>query len=171
MKQLFILILLSISLTANAEWVGGIGKTNLTTTRAGLNVQIDGLEASLGHKFNLGNHWSITPKYSLSRGIESDHLTFAGVGLDFKSKKVEIFSVRGQYDFNDGVYFFTELASANFEFDIYVPLHDMELGYKEKEKALILGVGYHLNELVSIEYSAANYEESEISTIGLKFNF
>lgn len=170
MKTLPIIALLTLSLTAQADWIGGIAKTRLETTRAGLNVQIDGISASLGYKFGLGGNWSITPKFGIGRGIESDHLTFGGADLDFNSKKVETFSVRGQYDF-DKLYVFTSIAKANFEFDIYVPVYDLELSYEEKEEALIVGFGYRLNEMLAIEYSVANYEESEISSIGIAFNF
>ena len=171
MKTLPIIAILTFSLTAQADLVGGIAKTNLTTEDKALTLDIDGLTASVGYQVDFGDGWSLTPMYSINEGSESDEMVFAKINLEVESKKISSVEFVVKYEFNSGLYVLAAPSYVEMEIEIYAKRYDLTLRANAYETAIKLGGGYRFNDSVSVEYSQVTYRKTDISSIGIVYNF
>jgi len=161
------LTLLSLSLTASADWQVGGGFSNLSDDLGdGDDVSLSILYGSVSYKTDSSyDDFSFVPELRIGTGIGDDSL----YGIKLEVKSFIALSVRGQYEFSNGAYVYAMPSYAN--------LNIKASGYGESESednwefGVGAGVGYSLNKKLSVEASYENYDDTNFLSVGFKYAF
>ncbi len=71
------------------------------------------MQASVGYRFNADENFSVIPMVRYSAGIGDDNVDFAGLGIDFKLDRFFALSIRGEYEFESGLFLYAQPTYAN----------------------------------------------------------
>ena len=160
------LTLLSLSLTASADWQVGGGFSNLSDDLGDGDVSLSILYGSVSYKTDSSyDDFSFVPELRIGTGIGDDSL----YGIKLEVKSFIALSVRGQYEFSNGAYVYAMPSYAN--------LNIKASGYGESESednwefGVGAGVGYSLNKKLSVEASYENYDDTNFLSVGFKYAF
>jgi len=161
------LTLLSLSLTASANWQVGGGFANLSNDIGdGDGLSLNVLYGSASYKIESSyKDFSFVPELRIGTGVGDDSIN----GVKFKIKRFIALSVRGQYEFSNGAYVYVMPSYANL--DIKASSHGESFSDDNWEFGIGTGVGYSLNKKVSIEASYENYDDTNLLSVGFKYAF
>ena len=157
-------VLALIPCMANAEWVVGGGFYNLSDEDGGIDVSLNAIVASVGFRFESGVNFAVMPELRIGTGVGDDTV----VGVDVEIDSLLALSVRGQYEFDSGVYLFGAPAYANL--DLKASAGGFSASDDEWEFGIGGGVGYRSNN-VSGELSYETYDDTDVIGIAVKFWF
>ena len=158
------LTLLSLSLTASADWQVGGGFSNLSDDLGdGDDVSLSILYGSVSYKTDSSyDDFSFVPELRIGTGIGDDSL----YGIKLEVKSFIALSVRGQYEFSNGAYVYAMPSYANL--NIKASGSESEDNW---EFGVGAGVGYSLNKKLSVEASYENYDDTNFLSVGFKYAF
>jgi opacity protein-like surface antigen len=161
------LTLLSLSLTASADWQVGGGFSNLSDDLGdGDDASLSILYGSVAYKTDSSyEDFFFVPELRIGTGVGDDSIY--GVKLEVKS--FIALSVRGQYEFNNGAYVYAMPSYANL--DIKASGYGQSDSDDNWEFGVGAGVGYNLNKKVSVEASYENYDGVNLLSVGFKYAF
>ncbi len=165
-KSLVALSFLTLPLTASADWLAGGGYANFSAENDGTDVSLGTIFGSVGYEFMAeGSEFSFMPELRLGTGVSDD--TIGSVKIEIE--RFTAFSIRGQYNYDNGVYLYVMPSYANLDVKASYNGHsdsddDWEFGFGG-------GVGKKMNENMSIEASFESYDETDVFTVGFKYAF
>ena len=161
------LTLLSLSLTASADWQMGGGFSNLSDDlRGGDDVSLNILYGSVAYKTESSyKDFSFVPELRIGTGVGDDSI----YGVKIEVKSFIALSVRGQYEFSNGAYVYAMPSYANL--DIKASGYGQSDSDDNWEFGVGAGVGYNLNKKVSVEASYENYDGVNLLSVGFKYAF
>jgi len=161
-KSLVVLSLLTLPLTAAANWSAGAGYANLSDDDLSLGV----IYGAVAYEFaQEGSKFSFMPELRLGTGIDDDKMN---------SVKIEVnsftaLSVRGQYNHDNGVYVYAMPSYANL--DVKASSRFGSASDDSWELGFGAGIGKKLNDKTSVEASYETYDGTDVFTVGFKYAF
>lgn len=164
-NSLIALALLLFSLPASAQWVAGGGYINLSDDEDGVDVSLGGIYGSIGYVIEGEGEFYFLPEVRLGLGISDDTV----FGVDVELDSFLAFSVRGQYDFESGLYLYAAPSYARAEFTasaggLSVSDDDWEFGFGG-------GAGYKFSDTVWGEASYETFDGTDVFSLGIKVGF
>ncbi len=165
-KSLIALSLLTLPLTAAANWSAGAGYANLSDDDLSLGM----IYGAVAYEFaEEGSKFSFMPEFRLGTGVSDDEFPGVGGGVKVEVKRFTSLSVRGQYNHDNGFYAYAMPSYANLDVkasSFYGSASDdaWELGFGA-------GVGKKFNDKVSVEASYETYDGTDVLTVGFKYAF
>jgi len=179
-KSLLALSLLTLSLTASANWSAGAGYANLSDNNDGDDISLGVIYGSVAYEFaQEGSKLSFMPELRLGTGVSDDNVSLHLEEGEFAiperiNFKVEVerftaFSVRAQYNYDNGVYLYVMPSYANL--DVKVSSLAGSDSNDSWEFGLGGGVGKKFNDKVSVEASYESYDGTDVLTLGFKYAF
>ncbi len=158
-------IILFFSIPASAQWVAGGGYINLSDSEDGVSVDLGGIYGSLAYVIEAEGNLTFMPELRLGLGVSDDTISGVKVELD----NFFAFSVRGQFDFDSGVYLYAAPSYARAEltasaFGLSVSDDDWEFGFGG-------GFGYKFSEQTWGELSYETFDGTDVLSIGLRYAF
>ncbi len=156
---------LAFSIPASAQWVAGGGYVNLSDDDDGIDVDVGAIYGSLGYLIEGEGNFSFLPEIRLGIGISDDTV----FGVDVELDSFFALSVRGQYDFDSGLYLFAAPSYARAEFTassggISASEDDWEFGIGG-------GAGYRFQDNFWGEVGYETYDGTDALSIGFKYAF
>jgi opacity protein-like surface antigen len=181
-KTAIALTLLSLSLTASANWQAGAGFGNLSDDIEGNDISLNVLYGSVAYKIeNSNNDFFFMPELRIGTGVGDDSINeswtfyngYNNVHIDNKIKvEVKSFialSARAQYEYSSGAYVYIMPSYANL--DIKASSDGESFSDDSWEFGIGAGVGYSLNKKVSVEASFEKYDGTDLLSVGFKYSF
>ena len=113
MKKIIITtILASSALTVTATendqsdgWVGGINYMSASVDSDVVDITLGAVVGSIGYKIKIGNVFYLVPEFRAGMGISDDSVNYQGVSVKFELDRFMAFSLRGQFELSNGMYF------------------------------------------------------------------
>ncbi len=173
-KSLIALSLLTLPLTASANWSAGAGYANLSDDDLSLGM----VYGAVAYEFAAeGSKFSFMPEFRLGTGISDDEVNLADDEYsipELMNVKVEVdrfiaLSVRGQYNHDSGFYAYVMPSYANL--DVKVSYLNDSISEDEWELGFGAGFGKKFNDKVSVEASYETYDGTDVFTVGVKYAF
>ena len=166
MKKFITVVLLSaMPFAANAEWVGGVGYLNLSDSEGGVDISLNAIAASIGYRFESEGDFSFMPELRFGTGVGDDDLFGVSVEID----SILALSVRGQYDYDSGVYLFGAPAYANL--DLKASAGGVSASEDDWEFGIGGGIGYMFSDRASGEFLYETYDGTDVIGVAVKVSF
>lgn len=178
------LTLLSLSITASADWQSGAGFSNLSDSTDDDKLPLNIIYGSIAYKIeNPDKNYFFMPDFRIGTGISDDSLTdtwsyqegyngnmrVVSNEIKFEIKRFIALSLRGQYEFSNGAYVYVMPSYANLKGTVS---YSGESGSGDSwEFGIGAGVGYQLNKKVIVEASYENYDDTDLLSVGFKYAF
>jgi len=178
------LTLLSLSLTASADWETGAGFSNFSDSSDGDDLSLNIVYGSVAYKIeNSEGNYFFMPEFRIGTGVDDDSLDetwsyqdgytgnmrVVSNEIKFEIERFVALSLRGQYDFSSGTYVYAMASYANVKGK--VSYHGVSNSDDSWEFGMGAGVGYNLNKKVSVEALYENYDETDLLSVGFKYIF
>ncbi|WP_440902989.1 outer membrane beta-barrel protein [Catenovulum sp. SX2] len=160
--------LFSISSLAQAQWVGGFNYTAFQED-LGEDISISSINGELGYKYASSSQFSIIPTVRLGFGLASDEVDTFWDTIELEIDNYFIFSVRAQYQFDNGFYLYAVPSYGTYK--ISASMGDISGSDSSSEFGAGVGVGKYITDSTSIEASFESVDETDLISIGLKFDF
>jgi hypothetical protein len=167
-------LLLGVSYTANAEWVGGIHYHHITDEADGMKVSLSAISGSLGHKIPMqDDRISIIPEIRVGFGIRDDVVSSMGVDVGVEIDGFLGFSLKSQMEVNDNLYVYFAPSYANFNLTATASANSQEVAFTNDSWhfGFGAGLGYHFDQKRSVELAYERFDGVDVLSAGLKFNF
>ena len=177
-KFILTIAMLTVSLSASAQWVAGGGYGNLSDELE-LSDEVDELDVSevslgmiygsIGYLIEGEGNFIFLPELRLGLGISDYSASVYGVGLKLEMDSVVAFSVRGQYTFDSGFYLFANPSFSRFAVTASagnesVSEDDWEFGFGG-------GAGYKFTQQLWGELAYEAYDGLDVLGFGFKYLF
>lgn len=165
-KSLLALSFLVLPLTASANWSAGAGYANISDSEDGIDLSLGTVFGSIAYEFSQENSpLSFVPELRIGTGVSDDKID----SIKIEVESFTAFSVRGQYNYDNGVYLYVMPSYTNLDLKassggVSVSDDDWEFGFGG-------GVGKKINDKTSIEASYESYDGTDVVTIGFKYAF
>ncbi|MEL6448653.1 MAG: outer membrane beta-barrel protein [Pseudomonadota bacterium] len=166
-RILFTLIFLTASLPASAQWVVGGGYLNLSDDDDGIDVSLGAVYGSLGYIIEGEGQFSFIPEVRVGFGVSDD----TNSGVDVELDTFFALSLRGQYDFESGLYLYAAPSYARAEFTATSPLFSGSVSEDDWEFGIGGGAGYRFTDQTWGEVSYETFDGTDAFSIGVKFAF
>lgn len=169
-KSVIALSLLTLPLTASANWSAGGGYAKLSDDLDGDDLSIGMLYGTVAYEFNKADSpYSIMPEISLGTGISDDKIGRVEIEVD----RFFALSLRGQYNYDNGAYLFVQPSYANLKVtaNFTSNFNNNKESDDNWEFGFGAGVGKKLTEKMSIEAAYSNYDDTDLISIGFKYDF
>ena len=179
-KSLIALTLLTLPLTAAANWSAGAGYANISDNEDGNDISLGVIYGAIAYEFAKENSpFSFVPELRIGTGVSDDEGRLMLDGGEFAipesiNYKVEVerftaLSVRAQYNYDNGVYLYVMPSYANLDVKVSSMLESAsddswEFGFGG-------GVGKKISDKASVEASYESYDGTDVLTIGFKYAF
>ncbi|MFY8273291.1 outer membrane protein [Pseudoalteromonas sp. SSDWG2] len=164
-KSLVALALVGTSFASQANWQAGVGYVNLSDSEGGDSISLNALVGSLGYKFKSSDSFYFMPELRLGTGLGDDDL----YGIKVEVESFMALSLRGQYDFDNGMYLYGAPSYANVE--VKASGYGASATEDEWEFGLGGGLGYNFSNGVAAELSYEQFDGVDVVSFGLKFDF
>ncbi len=165
-KSLIALSLLTLPLTAAANWSAGAGYANLSAEDDGVDVSLGAIYGSVAYEFmQKDSNISLMPELRIGTGVSDD--TIGSVKVEVES--FTAISFRGQYNYDNGVYLYLMPSYANL--DLKASLNGNSITEDDWEFGFGGGVGKKINDKTRIEASFESYDDTDVFTVGFKYSF
>jgi len=130
---------------------------------------------SLGYKINVHGNFYIVPELRIGTGISDDDISGGGYSFDVEIDRFAALSVRAQYEFNNGIYFFVAPSYGYVE----ITATEIQLFYDYNESVtdddwefgVSTGFGYKFTPRISGEIVFERFDETDVVSVGLNYNF
>ncbi len=166
-KSLMALSLMVLPLTASANWSAGAGYANLSDSDDGESISLGVIYGAVAYEFaQEGSKFSFVPEFRLGTGVSDD--TFDSV-VKIEVERFTALSVRGQYNYDNGVYLYVMPSYANL--DMKASFHGESYSDDSWEFGFGGGVGKNITDKASIEASYESYDGVDVLTVGFKYAF
>jgi opacity protein-like surface antigen len=175
------LALITCSTFANADWVGSINYSNFSSDIF-QNTELDlgTIGATVGYRFDVTERFKLLPELRVGFGVNDDSTTSL-INVDSADLKLDDYvgiAVRGEYLATDNVYLFAVVSNQNIEiaFDSLV-VDGQRLSniagpsISETEFGVGAGFGWQFNDNNAVELSYEDIDDSDVITVGYRFNF
>lgn len=155
------------------NWVAGISYMNLSDDSDGIDTSVGGITGSVGYKFKSGEIFYLIPEARVGIGVGSDSVSISGIDIDVELDRFLAFSLRGQFEFDNGIYLYVAPAYANAEYTATASY----MGYTESasddswEFGVGGGVGYQFNKKVAAELRYEQFDGVDVLSFGVNFRF
>lgn len=155
------------------HWVAGISYLNLSDESDGFDISLGGIAGSIGYKFKSGETFYLIPEARVGIGIGSDNVSESGIDIDMELDSFVAFSVRGQFEFDNGMYVYVAPSYANAKFTATASLGGVTAKVSDDSWELGVGggVGYQFNKTLAAELSYEQFDGTDMLSVGVKFNF
>ena len=186
----FSLIALAEDSQSNREWVGGLGFLSLSEDIDKKSIELGAIVGSLGYKINIHDNFYLIPEVRVGLGAGSNSVSDSkSIGNYKEMSKLEAeidslvaFSVRGQFKFKSGIYLYAAptYSRGSFSYTLnnvgqYGNESPSTYVYSDNESrddiTVTAGIGCNLGEIASAELSYEKFEGSEVTSLGIKYNF
>lgn len=158
--------MLALPLTASAEWLVGGGYANFSDDSDGVDISLGAVYGAIAYNFvQKDSHFSIIPELRIGTGMSDDKI----MGVNIEIESFTALSVRGQMNYENGVYIFAMPSYANL--DMKASAFGQSASEDSWEFGFGAGVGMKLNEKAKIETSYESYDGTDVLTIGFKYSF
>lgn len=168
-KLFLVVVLAALSSVASAEWVAGVGYTNLSDDEDGIDVSVGAIAGSIGYRFPSASNWSIMPELRVGFGVNDDTVDVLGTRFDVEVNRFIALTLRGQYDVNDSVYVFAQPSYANL--DLEVSAFGLSASDDDDEFGFGAGVGLKFVDNMSGELSYEYFDGTDVISVGIKYSF
>ncbi|MGL5358635.1 MAG: outer membrane protein [Shewanella sp.] len=154
-------------------WVAGVSYMNLSDESDGMEISVDGVAGSLGYQFKSGEDFYLVPEVRLGTGIGSDSFSLSGIDVEVELDSFIALSLRGQFEFDNGLYLYAAPTYANAKFTASASFMGQSASSTEDswEFGVGGGVGYRFSQVTSAELSYEQFDGVDVLSVGLKFNF
>ncbi|MGL4939209.1 outer membrane protein [Shewanella sp.] len=155
------------------SWVAGVSYMNLSDESDGVDISVGGVAGSLGYQFKSGENFYLVPEVRLGTGVGSDSFSLSGIDVEVELDTFIALSLRGQFEFDNGVYLYAAPTYANAEFTAKASYFGQTASSTEDswEFGVGGGVGYRFSQVTSAELSYEQFDGIDVFSVGLKFNF
>lgn len=172
------------------EWIGGLGFLRLSADIGKKSIDLGAIVGSLGYKINIHDNFYLIPEVRVGLGAGSNSVSDTkSIGNYKEMSKLEAeidslvaFSVRGQLAFKSGIYLYTAPTYSRGSFSYtqtfmeqYSDEPPYNYVYSDNESrddiTVMAGIGCNLGEIASAELSYEKFEGSEVTSLGIKYNF
>ncbi len=173
-KLLITLPLLTLSLTASANWSAGAGYLNFSDEEDGTELSLAAMYGSIAYEFSIDDSpFSLVPEFRIGTGVSGDDVRI-NFGQLHGAINVEInsfysFSVRAQYNYDNGVYLYAMPSYANV--DLEFSAFGESANDDDDEFGFGGGFGKKINDKASVQLSYEIYDEIEVFTVGVNYKF
>ncbi|WDE05230.1 porin family protein [Thalassomonas viridans] len=165
-KTAIALSMMCLPLTASAQWLAGGGYVNFSDDVDGIDLSLSAVYGSLAYKVESADSaWSFMPEIRLGSGISDDKES----GIKFEIERYFAVSARAQYDYSNGVFVFVTPSYANL--DNKVSFQYFSESDDEWDFGIGAGLGFNVNENVTIEASYDRYDDVDAFGVGIKYAF
>jgi len=179
-KSLIALTLLTLPLTASANWSAGAGYANISDNEDGNDISLGVIYGAIAYEFAKENSpFSFVSEFRIGTGVSDDEGRLLLEEGEFAipesaNFKVEVerftaLSVRAQYNYDNGVYLYVMPSYANL--DVKVSSMYGSGSDDSWEFGLGGGVGKKISDKTSVEASYESYDGTDVLTIGFKYAF
>ena len=160
-------------------WYFGVDYLSFSFDGEGIDFEPTAASVSLGYKINGEGNWYIIPELRIGTGVNDDGISGNGASVDIDIDRFVALSVRAQYEFNNGLYFFVAPSYGYVEVTTTLTLPETQLYYEyiesitedEWEFGVSTGAGYKLTPTLSAEIIAERFDELDVVSFGVNFNF
>lgn len=160
-------------------WYFGVDYLSFSFEGEGIDFEPTAASVSLGYKINGEGNWYIIPELRIGTGVNDDGISGGGASVDVDIDRFVALSVRAQYEFNNGLYFFVAPSYGYVELTTTLRLPETEFYYAysesetsdDWESGFSAGAGYQLTSTLSAEIIAERFDETDVVSVGLNFNF
>ncbi|MGL4613904.1 MAG: outer membrane beta-barrel protein [Shewanella sp.] len=155
------------------SWVAGVSYMNLSDESDGVDISVGGVAGSLGYQFKSGENFYLVPEVRLGTGVGSDSFSLSGIDVEVELDTFIALSLRGQFEFDNGVYLYAAPTYANAEFTATASYLGQTASSTEDswEFGVGGGIGYRFSPVTSAELSYEQFDGIDVLSVGLKFNF
>lgn len=164
-KTLLTMVLAATSFSSFANWSGGLSIIDISDDELDFGV----IAASAGYTFKVTEQFSVMPELRLGQGIENDSVEVFSTDVKLEIKSFTSVSVRGQYEFNDNWYGFAAPSYTNL--DVKASALGQSGSDDEWELGINAGLGYKINDVMSLEASLERFDGTDFIGAGFKVNF
>lgn len=154
-----------LSLSANANWVGGVSYINVSDDTDGVDISVGVVAGSLGYEFKQSDQFSIVPELKLGFGVGDDNL----FGAEVSVKTLTSLSVRGEYLLNENFYIYAAPSYVNL--DIEAKANGNTASEDAWEFGVGGGLGYQVSDSTSAEISYETFDGTDFISAALRFAF
>lgn len=203
---LSLISLITFSLTASAvempmlsstdnqskrQWIGGVGYLNLADELDGESINLGALVGSLGYKINISDNFYLVPELRVGLGADGDSLSTSYGNEYYRMKStvdVEIdsliaLSLRGQIEFNRGIYLYVAPTYSRGSFSYAYTWVDQYFDEQEPyvqvsndndsldDIAVRAGIGFNFSKTAIAELDFEKFEGSDVIAMSFKYNF
>ncbi len=165
-KSLIALSLMVLPLTASANWSAGAGYANLSDSDDGESISLGVIYGAVAYEFaQEGSKFSFMPELRLGTGVSDDKF----YGAKIEVERFTALSVRGQYNYDNGVYLYVMPSYANL--DMKASFRGESYSNDSWEFGFGGGIGKNITDKASIEASYESYDGTDVLTVGFKYAF
>lgn len=157
--------LAATSFSSFANWSGGLSVIDISDDQLDFGV----IAASAGYAFKVNEQFTVMPELRLGIGIENDSVEILSTDVKLEIKRFTSISVRGQYQLDDQWYAFAAPSYTNL--DVEASALGQSDSDDEWEFGFNTGLGYKINEVMSLEASYENFDGTDFIGAGFKVNF
>ncbi|WP_133405327.1 outer membrane beta-barrel protein [Parashewanella tropica] len=171
-RAAFVLLLLGNSSIALANWEAGLHYINVMNDSNKNNYSISGIEGELGYQFILNNGFSLTPNIRIATGISDDKVSYQGTDYDLELERYFMLSLRGSYQFENGIRLFIQPNYVNIDGDAK-SVNDRRNVYTDDEWEFGFGggLGYRISDKVSADIAYDWFDDYRQLTVGFHYHF
>jgi len=154
--------------------VFGVDLLNYNLESDGLEIDIAVLRGTLGYKYSFNENLSIMPEVFAGGGIQDDTVNVLGVDIDNEIDSFYGFSIKGMYEFDEGLYGFVGPTygkiDATASTDIGNGVRFSSSG-SDSDWGVLGGIGFNFNKKWGAEFSYSDFgDDVIIAGFGLRFN-
>jgi len=165
-KAILSAALLTVSMSASANWEFGIGYTNVSDDDGDIDISLGGIVASAGYQYQVNDGFQLVPEVRIGTGVSDDTV----FGVDVELDSFYAVSLRGEYTLADNMYVYIVPSYGKLE------LTASANGFSESsdsdwEFGLGGGFGFMVTETTSVEVSYETFDDADVLSIGAKFAF
>lgn len=168
-KTLLAASLMIASVTAQADWVGGVSYSRVSDDDAGISVDLGTIGGTLGYVVNPGSDFLFIPEFRVGFGVSDDSMVIATVPVEAKIKTYYGATLRGQFQANDSVYLY--VAPSYINYDLEVTAGGITASADDWEFGIGAGVGVKFMDNIGAELSYESVDSADVISLGLRFTF
>lgn len=165
-RALLAAALVSVSMSASANWVLGVGYSNLSDSEDDIDISLGAIVASAGYKYAINEAFTLVPELRYGIGVSDDEVFGVNIELD----SFYAFTLRGEFDVSENVYAYVAPSYGKLEMTASAggfsesDSTDWEFGFGG-------GLGYKFNPTTSVEVSYESFDGADVLSLGAKFAF
>tara|TARA_Y100000296_G_scaffold67947_1_gene80922 strand:+ start:1307 stop:1813 length:507 start_codon:yes stop_codon:yes gene_type:complete len=165
-KAILTAALVSVSMSASANWVLGVGYSNLSDDEGDIDISLGAIVASAGYNYAVNETFTLVPELRYGIGVSDDEIS----GVEIELDSFYALTLKGEFNVSDNVYAYVAPSYGKLELTASASgvsvseSSDWEFGFGG-------GLGYKFNPATSVEVSYETFDGSDVLSLGVKFAF